>query len=249
MKKQIAIIFILIFSIINSSYACSCSSLETTSNRYQQSDFVGIVKIIKTYKNEVDSIDTYKVDVETITLLKGKSIIKLQTEGFNGIANRYSSCGVWFEEGKSYLIYANNTSTGTFVGYCGVDRYFNANTLSTLNKIKKHVSHFKVDTRWGRTTYIPYQLYLKYQPDSSKHLSLIKIEVNRKNGTVKISHLSDDDRNFKERIKNVLTEKLNWKTKLDEQQYPNNSYIFILETHPYTNSKYLMEELKNTKIN
>jgi hypothetical protein len=36
-----------------SSYACTCSSLETTSNKYQQSDFVGIIKIVKTYKNEV----------------------------------------------------------------------------------------------------------------------------------------------------------------------------------------------------
>jgi hypothetical protein len=66
------------------------------------------------------------------------------------------------------------------VNYCGVDRYFGEKTLAILNKIKKHVSHFKVSTRWGRVTYIPYQLYLKYQPDSSNYLSLIKITINKK---------------------------------------------------------------------
>ena len=245
MKKQTFLVFILCLTFTLNTYACTCSSLETTSNKYQQSDFVGIIKIIKIYKNEVDSIDRYKIDVKTTTLLKGKSVDKLTTEGFNEVPYRYSSCEVGFEVGKSYFVYGQNVNKETTVNYCGVDRYFNDETLKKLNLIKKYVSHFKVNTRWGQTTYIPYQLYLKYQPDSVNHLSLIKIDINKKIGSVKILHLSNDDKHLRKRLKKVLSE-LNWLSKLSDDFYPHEKYTFILEFYPYTSSKYLMEEMKSS---
>lgn len=242
--KFTTLFFCIVLLFSYSAFACSCSNLETTSNKYQQADFVGIVKIIKTYKNDSDSIDRYKVDVETTSLLKGKAISTLVTEGFNQVPNRWSSCGVGFTEGKSYLVYGDKTDKNIFIGYCGVTRYNMDRALVIINKIKPHVGHFKVDTRWGRTTYIPYQLYLKYVPDSAKHLSLIKIDIDKKHNRIDIEHLTNDDKGFIETMKKALTESVNWKSKLDEKYYPNDKYTFILEIHPYTSSLYIKEQLE-----
>jgi hypothetical protein len=238
------LITLLICYIPFTGYACRCASFENTSSQYQEADFVGLVKILKTYKNDVDSIDKYRVDVKTITLIKGESINGLVADGYNEVPGRWSSCSVGFNTGSEYIIYGKkNTKDGKiYVYYCGVSKYNNDRKIEILKILKRFAKNISVDTRWGRTTYIPSQLYMRYNPDSARHLSLIKVKINKRTNKVKVKHLTRDDDGFKSIIKEVFANKVNWQSKLNDTYYPKNKYTFVFELNPYTSSKYLREK-------
>lgn len=58
----------------STTLACYCSILSTITSNYQQANFVGLVKILKNYKNYPDTNEHYKADVEVLNLYKGKSV-------------------------------------------------------------------------------------------------------------------------------------------------------------------------------
>lgn len=81
MKKLVLLLSFFFLKL--TAFACSCSILSTITSDYQTSDFVGVVKILKNYKNYPDTNEYYKADVEVLNLYKGNTIKSIYVLGNN----------------------------------------------------------------------------------------------------------------------------------------------------------------------
>lgn len=236
LKKCLLLFICTIF--YNKSNACLCEIMDNVTSKYQQSDFVAEVKIIKNYKNKPDSSEYYKADIEIVKLYKGQKIKQLLVLGTNG-GTRYNSCGTFIAEGKTRLIFGRFDGKKTITTYL-CDSYLDPNSIAfkkegnseKLSLLKKHAEHYTINTRWGRTTYLQAYSVVSTTTDSTKCFSLIKIVVD-KNGVIKkVDFLTQDYSYVKEKLVELIKTKIDWVTRLKPYQ-TNKDLVFFLEAGPY----------------
>jgi len=240
-RKALFIILITIF-ISQLANACMCDIMDTKSSKYLAADFVATVKILKNYKNQPDTSEYYKADVELINLYKGKKIKHLLILGTNG-GTRYNSCGTFIAEGETRLIF------GKFYGESNISTYLcnsYINPLSTNFKLSKldeklrllnrYAKNITVETLWGRTVYIPSQLYQTSTTDTTYLFSIVKIVITEDGMVKKIQHLTKDNKAFIAKLDVALTTKMDWLSRI--KPYKTKSDLtFLLELDPYERIK------------
>ena len=117
MKKLITLLFIL-FS--NSVFACECS-IRNFTDHYQNSDFVGIGKVIKVYPNETDE-EIYKADIVLNDLIKGQEISSIYVYGRSD-GKMGSSCSIYTPVDEEYIFFGRKNEIGqTVLGACSGTR-------------------------------------------------------------------------------------------------------------------------------
>ncbi len=116
MKK--ILIFLVLNGFFQTAEACRCSPnfFESCIN----ADFIGEVKITKTYKKESSDAAHryYKVDVETITVYKGEKQQTLYFYGSND-STSWGSCDLTVAPNTTWLVYSTKDVRGNFsIGAC-----------------------------------------------------------------------------------------------------------------------------------
>jgi hypothetical protein len=113
MKKLLLLSFILL-SVIKIS-ACSCV-YETLAYNYQNSEFVGIIKILKVYDENTEQ-RTYKADIEIEKMYKGTTFKTMNVRGL--IGNSYSgACEIDVLPNERYLIFLNKNNNTPSISSC-----------------------------------------------------------------------------------------------------------------------------------
>lgn len=113
MKKLLILSFILL-SVINVS-ACKCV-YETLAYNYQNSDFAGIIRILKVYDENTEK-RTYKADIEIEKTYKGKAFKTINVSGL--IGNSYSgACEINVLPDERYLIFLNKYNNTYSISSC-----------------------------------------------------------------------------------------------------------------------------------
>lgn len=117
MKKLIILPLILF---LNSALACECM-IRNFTDYYQNSDFVGIGKVIKVYPNETDE-EIYKADILLTNLIKGKEISSIYVYGRSD-GKMGSSCSIYTPVDEEYIFFGRKNEIGQIVfGACSGTR-------------------------------------------------------------------------------------------------------------------------------
>jgi len=117
MKKLILLPLILF---LNSALACECM-IQNFTDHYQNSDFVGIGKVIKVYPNETDE-EIYKADILLIDLIKGQEISSIYVYGRSD-GKMGSSCSIYTPVDEEYIFFGRKNEIGQIVfGACSGTR-------------------------------------------------------------------------------------------------------------------------------
>ncbi|OOV29723.1 hypothetical protein BXU11_07585 [Flavobacterium sp. LM5] len=129
MKKTVLIILFYFFS--NYAFSCVCG-IETLIERFQKSDFVAKVKIVKitTIENDFDYQDA---EIEILELYKGET---RQTIKILYAIN--SSCAFNVQENSTWLVFADTHDGKLSFGFCSgskqIDRNFDTNEYPNAQK-------------------------------------------------------------------------------------------------------------------
>jgi len=113
MRQIVLLSFLLVYS---SSFACICGTTSVI-NRYNHSDFVADITIVKNYPNE-GNINFYKSDIKINQLFKGRTLKSIFVYGRSDgqIGN---SCSIFFPVGTNLIAYSNKDDKGIFtIGRC-----------------------------------------------------------------------------------------------------------------------------------
>lgn len=239
MKLKFTIIFssiILLFS--NSVFACWCSILATTTYQYQISDFVGVVKIIKNYKNDPVNNQHYIADIEILNLYKGKPIKQLYILGNNG-GEGYNSCGTFIEEGETRLIFGktlveNKISTDVCSSHHKPNRdYYKREFIEEkLNVLARFAKNHKI--KIVNDAAISTAGFKKVQTaNTNKNFSIVGIKVSA-NGTIKkIYHLTDDEKQVKKACEEYIKSTFKGKQLEMLRKHNDGSFTVFLEFNSY----------------
>lgn len=112
--KKLLLLFFILLSIIKVS-ACKCV-YETLAYNYQNSDFVGIIKILKVYDENTEQ-RTYKAEIEIEKTYKGTTFKTMNVRGL--IGNSYSgACEVNVLPNERYLIFLNKYNNTYSISLC-----------------------------------------------------------------------------------------------------------------------------------
>ncbi|HCN52166.1 MAG TPA: hypothetical protein DIT10_24320 [Chryseobacterium sp.] len=112
--KKLSLFLFLLLTIVKIS-ACSCIGL-TLSQAYQNSDVIGVIKILKVYGQDKQR-RMYKADVEFETIYKGKAFKTIMVSGRIGKPNS-AACEIDIKPKERYLIYLDKSGNDYFVSYC-----------------------------------------------------------------------------------------------------------------------------------
>jgi len=113
--KKLSLFLFLLLTIVKIS-ACSCIGL-TLSQTYQNSDVIGVIKILKVYGQNKER-RMYKADIEFETIYKGKAFKTIMVSGRIG-KSRSAACEIDIKPKERYLIYLDEKSGNDyFVSYC-----------------------------------------------------------------------------------------------------------------------------------
>jgi len=91
--------------------ACSCLSPKF-AEKYIQSDFVAVAKIIKVYQNEGEE-EIYKADILIRDLFKGENLKSIYIQGRSD-GQKGSSCSIFIPENTELIVYAIQKSNNKF---------------------------------------------------------------------------------------------------------------------------------------
>ncbi|WP_312302319.1 hypothetical protein [Chryseobacterium sp.] len=112
--KKLSLLFFILLSIIKVS-ACKCIH-ETLPYNYQNSEFVGIIKILKVYDENTEQ-RTYKADIEIEKVYKGATFKTMYVRGL--IRNSYSgACEINVQPNERYLIFLNKYNNTYSISSC-----------------------------------------------------------------------------------------------------------------------------------
>jgi len=143
MKNLLLLFFLLCY---NATFACHCRH-KKFAEKYTQSDFVAIAKIVKVYKNEGAEM-FYKADISISALYKGNRTSSIYIWGSSD-GNSRSSCDIFFPEGTELIIYANRRSKTDYIfgscsGYVNLTTKYNSKKreIDMLDSLKKlHINY------------------------------------------------------------------------------------------------------------
>jgi len=182
MKKNL--LSLLLSFLTFSSFACVCNP-QTITEKYIQSDFVGIVTITKIYPNENNS-DSYKADIKINEFFKGVKLKSIYVRGRSDGAMG-SSCDIFIPVNTKLVAYAYKNREGFYeVGMCSGLLYLNKKQvkpnpeLDILKIFKSEKINF-TDKTW-------------YHEISNSSLELEKykgIELNKSYGIYEITFASN----------------------------------------------------------
>ncbi|WFB69676.1 hypothetical protein [Chryseobacterium sp. WX] len=113
--KKLSLLLFLLLSIIKVS-ACKCV-YETLAYNYQNSEFVGIIRILKVYDENTEQ-RSYKADIEIEKVYKGAKTFKtMNVRGL--IGNSYSgACEIDVLPNERYLIFLNQYNNTYSISSC-----------------------------------------------------------------------------------------------------------------------------------
>lgn len=232
--------FVLLLFLVLSTpkvFACSCNEF-TITFPYQTADFVGVVKILKNYKNSPDTNEYYKADVEVLNLYKGKKLKNLYILGSNGV-NTYNSCGTFIKEGEVRLVFGNlmkDKSISTYLcnSYRKPDEHYYkrdqiAEKLLLLKRFaKKHTNKMSNEA----------SLYISdfkkiTNKDSANYTSIVGVKLTKSGAIKKIFHLTKDNEQLKSALEQYFNNNFNWKRTERSRKNANGDIILFFEVKPY----------------
>lgn len=97
------------------AFACKCDSFGAIGLQFHNSDFVGEIEILKVY-GQNNQERTYKVDVRTDKIYKGKSIQTIDVLGLPDDVNS-AACEMDLKVGDRYLIYISKNEGDHIISY------------------------------------------------------------------------------------------------------------------------------------
>lgn len=231
MKRLTIIIFLIICNL--SAFACDCDF--NTTSLYQKASFIAKIQVIKNYKNEIDTIPSYKVDINPVVIYKGEKINSIYINGYYRIPNRpFTSCDFYLNETSEYLIFGFKDGDKVYVSYCTkLSPDFALSHYPKLELLKKKAGNYISNSPFTTSsrTWIPYDIFKGYPKDFYGKTYFVKITINKEKEISNIEFLSD----FEEDIQDKLTgdiNNINWKKRLAEIN-TNYSYSFISEFIPF----------------
>ena len=141
MRKLITTIILL--TVTQWIYACSCNTPTLLANIYQ-SDFIATAKILKATKDPNDQ-EYHNIEIELIDVYKGTRVTKLKIW-----SAELSSCAFFTPIGTTWLIFASYDKDKVLsFHYCGgsqqIDRQFNLKEYSGLDRKYKSEIELKLD--------------------------------------------------------------------------------------------------------
>lgn len=107
MKAVFKSILLCVFAL--EGLACSCAFTQEVSEEYEKRDLVIIGKVLSKKWVETEEKGFYLVEIEIREAFKTGQV-KTNETVFVRTGPRLPSCGFWFEEGKTYAIYADAVS-------------------------------------------------------------------------------------------------------------------------------------------
>jgi len=204
MKKTLLIILFYFYS--NYAFSCVCGS-STLIERFQKSEFVAKVKILKITNIEND-FDYQNAEIEVINLYKGE---KLQTIKILYAIN--SSCSLYVPENSIWLVFADTYNGKLSFGYCSgskqIDRNFNSNEypnaqenynqsiqrkLSVLNILKENkITDFNENDLWIIHSKKCESDFKGFEVNDNNNIALYEIKVNSNLKIKKVRALKEFD--------------------------------------------------------
>jgi len=118
--KKLSLIFLFLF-LTKTSLGCTCAnSWASTNNQYITSDYVGKIKITKTYDSKSKKARSYRADIKSIENFKGKAPQSLTLRGNRGFESGVIiGCSTNVQKGEVWLIYTSKNSSGEYyISYC-----------------------------------------------------------------------------------------------------------------------------------
>ena len=236
--KLLFCITILALFASSTALACYCSMLSTITSNYQQANFVGVVKILKNYKNYPDTNEHYKADVEVLNLYKGKSVKSLYILGNNG-GKTYNSCGTFIQEGETRLVFGSFTKDKLVSTYLCTS-YLNPFNTSykrdlieeKLKLLKRFAKKHTIKIGNDALLYVNDFKRIK-NPKTTKHFSLVRIDLTE-NGTIdKIAILTKDDKELSDSLKLYFKKTFNIQRLKGIREKNNGNLIVFFEITPY----------------
>lgn len=99
------------------AFACTCSFPQEVAEEYKERDLVIIGKVLSKQWVETEKSGFYLVEFEPKEVFKGELVntndtVLIQT------GPRGPGCGFWFEEGKTYSVYANKENDSYTTSQC-----------------------------------------------------------------------------------------------------------------------------------
>lgn len=134
--KKILVYILMIFGIASVAYACSCIP-QSTQEHFNQNDVVFTGKVVN--KDSKMLSDYYVVTFEVYKQYKGDVVSK----NIEIVTHQSSAtCGVNFEEGKEYVVFASDADGELMTGLCSgtSDLEYAQETVNELEYIKNNGS-------------------------------------------------------------------------------------------------------------
>ena len=234
--KNLLLLFLLLSC--NATLACRCSPRKF-AEKYTQSDFVAIVKIVKVYENEGSEM-FYKSDIIISALYKGNSTSSIYAYGSSDGKTR-SSCDIFFPEGTELIIYANKKS-GTDYIFSSCSGYVNLTTK--YNSKKREID--MLDSLKNLHINFTSKIWIDKKMGFSEELEQFKgIELNKTYGLYEITFSSGllvksvrKIIGFGDEIDNKLIQILQ-KSKWVSSQHDSSAHE-VIKNHVPDNSKHLV---------
>ena len=107
--NKLFILFLALYA--GETFACTCMPRKF-AEKYVQSDFVAVAKIIKVYQNEGEE-ELYKADILIRDLFKGENLKSIYIEGRSD-GKKGSSCSIFIPENTELIIYAIKNGNNQF---------------------------------------------------------------------------------------------------------------------------------------
>jgi hypothetical protein len=205
--KLLLLIFLLL---AGKTFACVCIPPKFTE-KYTQSDFVAVAKIIKVYRNESEE-EVYKADILIKDLFKGENLTSIYIEGRSD-GKRGSSCNIFIPESTELIIYARKKTNNQF-SFSACSGYLILNQeapsqkrtakreIEMLNILKAKNIDFTNKTRFIRKRSFSEELEKFKGIQLSKHYALYQVTFTSGFATKSVELLSG----FGNEIDNALTE-------------------------------------------
>ncbi|WP_144371931.1 hypothetical protein [Pedobacter xixiisoli] len=236
-KKTLCILLLAAAFSIPKAFACYCSE-STITFPYQTADFVGVVKILKNYKNYPNTNEYYRADVEVLDLYKGKNLKHLYILGSNGV-DSYNSCGTFIKEGEVRLIFGNfmkDKSISTYLckSYKSPEEHY-----YKRDQVEEKLTLLKRFAR-KHTNKIPNEasIYIgdfkkTINKDSVNYTSLVGVELKNSGEIKKIFNLTKDNEQLRSALEKYFRNTFNWKRIKSMRENNTGDITLFFEVRPY----------------
>lgn len=233
MKKATYLLLITIFFTQN-LFACKCSTkLNAINQNYISADIVLQGIILKKYRNTPEDAQYYDIDINPISVYKGKKINRIKVYGINDIPYRGNSCTIDTSEKDEWIFFLKEKDRRFYLEPCTISRSKNMYKFDVIKErvelCKKVIGELKYDTKKIQIK-IPYNKWtaIKYKHDSKQFVSF-KMVV-KKNGRLKHIKIIESELSKKTRKEIIkILKRANWLKKENLEHDAIYLFTFIAD--------------------